>query len=181
MAVRGLLFFTQERPSRRALREYCHGRNVKEMVVLRPSEASNGQYVCFASRNRGFFVNYDPPTVSRKMKFNHPNKILTCSGGRYATNKLLFYCFADTSRLANLTAQLYFTHGIFPAHIPETVMCNALDSQLTVSESHPTMIDRMRNALRSPMVDNAIAAVIRQGALPDMSKLSMSDSSDCEY
>ena len=178
MSVKTLVFFTPERPRRRALREYCHGRNIKELIVLRPSDASHGQYVCYASRFKGFFVNYTPETVARKMKFARSELIKTSLGGRRTTNKLLFYCFVDTKYKAEFTSQIYFTHGVFPKAVAEFVMLDAMGSQLTVSESHPITIDRIRRALPGEMVNAAVSEVIRQGTLPEIGSLTLVDSSD---
>ena len=166
-AVKSLLFFTPERPSRRALRECCHGGNIKELVVLFPSETSHNQYVCYATRHCGFFVNYDAAKIARKFKFRNASLISTSSEGRYTINRLLFFCFMDMS--TNLTGRLYYTHGIYP----KAVMTQALRSQIIISESHPKILYLMRSALRGPMVDDAIVTVIKQGQIPDLSQLTL--------
>lgn len=176
-----LLFLTKEQPNRIALREFCHGRCITRMVVLRPSVHTDRKYACYAVKSPGRrFVNYDRTTIARKLRLRRPDSIILFGGGRESTHRHLFYCLVDTSSKLNLDKRLYFTHGIYPNNILTAVMNDAVRAQITVSESHHHLLDRMLAATPKgcSIVRDAIASVIRQGELPDLRTISLYDSSE---
>lgn len=161
------------------MREYCHGRNISRAVVLKPSTVTRGKYVCYLvkSRNRRF-AGYSADTVAYKLDFNRPDLLSMFKGGRDATLKHVFYCLVDP---AGLEKQLYFTFGYCPQSIMAEVTIDAIDAQMTVSESHPALLSRMQASVPQgceAMVSETMEEVIRQGPLPDIAGLTLESSSD---
>lgn len=178
MSEQNMLFFTSEAPNRYALIRYCHRHKIREMIVLNPSQASRGQYVCYATRYKGVFVNYDYTTIAKEMMFQYPDLIKSCSMEKSLVKRLIFYCFVDTSPGEQLTQQIFFTYGISTNDPWLWVLSSAKKSQNIIPEIHPKLLYEMRMAFGGSMVDEVISGLIKQGPLPDINKIKTYDRSD---
>ena len=165
LSQQSLLFLSIERPNKTTLSDICYNRNIKRLIVLRPSETSHWQYVCYLVKKdrKDRFINYDATKISNDFGFMKPNFLGVFTGGRDSTHRSLFFSFIDPYNLEN---QLYYTYGYHhPSILPE-ITKDLKKARLAVLACHPKLTTQIRDATPISyhnMVEDVLSAVIRRG------------------